>query len=175
VLMVKGAPTVLVRYELEGGDGPLELRVRPLLAFREADALTRENVDLDPEVSYLDAAKRSLRLRPYPGLPTLALALAGDGRFEADPLWYRDIEYQVERERGYDDREDNFSPGQFRVRLEPGRAVIVAATLREPPVDLEQLWTVQARARVARVAELPDGARGRLEAGADDFLYRARD
>jgi hypothetical protein len=44
--MVKGEPTVLIRYSVDAVDVPLELVLRPLYAFREADALTRENIAL---------------------------------------------------------------------------------------------------------------------------------
>ena len=174
ILMVKGAPTVLVRYAYDGGgEDEIELRARPLLAYREADALTRENVDLAPEVRYRDAAKRSIRVKPYSALPELALQLdARDGGFDADPVWYRGIEYKLDLERGYDAHEDNFSPGQFRVRLAPGEQAFVCATLHEAPLDLKQLWDVQAAQRVARVPRCASAARAQLEVGADDFLYR---
>lgn len=175
IQMTRGSPTVLVRYTLEGGEDELELRVRPLLAFREADALTFENVDLNPEVRYFGATRRALMVRPYSGLPPMALALdARAGAFEGDPLWYRDIEYKVERERGYDDREDNFSPGLFRIRLRPGESVVLCASLEAPPDDLAALWDEHARRRVERLeAARASGAAG-LELGAEDFLFRTR-
>jgi len=175
LLMVKGSPTVLVRYELLGGESEVELRVRPLSAFREADALTFENVDLRPEVEYLDAQKRSVRLRPYEALPAMTISIAGDGAFDADPVWYRSVELKVDRERGYDDHEDNFSHGVYRVRLAPGKPAYLCATLGAPPVDIEQLWKLQLRARIERVGALRGPWPAPLDVGADDFLYRARD
>ncbi|MBM3986898.1 MAG: glycogen debranching protein [Planctomycetes bacterium] len=175
IQMTRGSPTVLVRYTLEGGEDELELRVRPLLAFREADALTVENVDLHSEVRYATATRRSIVVRPYPGLPAMAVALdAREGAFEADPVWYRDIEYKADRERGYDDREDNFSPGQFRIRLRPGESVVLCASLDFPPDDLAALWDEHARRRVESLeAARATGAAG-LELGAEDFLFRTR-
>lgn len=175
LLMVKGSPTVLIRYEWLDASAPIELRLRPLCTFREADALTHENVDLHPEVQYLDSAKRTLRFKPYEALPGMALQLAGEGAFHADPLWYRNVELRVDLERGYDGHEDHFSPGQFRVRLEPGQSAFVCATLREPPVDLEQLWNLQERQRRERAGAALASAPLALQLGADDFLYRSRD
>ncbi|NUP97699.1 MAG: glycogen debranching enzyme N-terminal domain-containing protein [Planctomycetaceae bacterium] len=176
IQMLKGSPTVLVRYELVGGAEPVELRLRPLVAFREADALTFENVDLHPEVTYLDEARRTLRLQPYAGLPALTLALAAkDGAFEGDPLWYRTLEYKVDRERGYDDREDNFTPGLFRARLEPGESVVVAATLATLPRSLVGAWDKATKEREKRAKSAGNGPKAQLDLGADDFLYRTRE
>lgn len=176
IQMLKGTPTVLVRYELVGGSEPIELRVRPLVAFREADALTFENVDLHPEVTYLDTAKRSLKLQPYSGLPAMTLALAAkEGAFEGDPVWYRNIEYKVERERGYDDREDNFSPGMYRVRLAPGECAVLCATLAAPPKSPIAAWDKSTKEREKRAKVAGNGPRAQLDLGADDFLYRTRE
>ncbi len=174
LVMIKGSPTVLVRYEWLG-EREIELRLRPLCAFREADALTFENVELRPEVQYLGEGKRALRVQPYDGLPAMALALAGDGAFDADPVWYRNVEYKLDLERGYDGHEDQFSPGQFRVRLAPGSVTFFAATLREPAADLAQLWRTALRDRRARAAATRPVWPAALELGAEDFLYRASD
>jgi predicted glycogen debranching enzyme len=175
IAMVKGSAAVLVRWSLEGGEEELELRARPLVAFREADALTRENVDFDPEVRYLGPDKRALRLQPYAALPALALAIQGRAAaFDADPVWYRGIEYPMDLERGYDGHEDNFSPGLFRVRLRPGQSAVALATLGDPPPDLEDLWSETVRARLEALPEEGDPDLVQLAAGADDFLYRTR-
>lgn len=173
---LKGQAAVLVRYDVEGGDEPIELRLRALVAFREADALTFENVDLHPEVHYLDNARRVLRMRPYDGLPPMTLALAApDGAFEGDPVWYRNLEYKVDLERGYAGREDNFSPGLFRVRLAPGESAIVCASLEDAPQDLAELWTRCERERDELAQCARPGVPLQLDLGADDFLYRTRD
>jgi predicted glycogen debranching enzyme len=175
LLMVRGSPSVLLRYEWLDADAAVDLKLRPLCGFREADALTFENVDLAPEVQYLDATKRGLRIKPYEGLPWMTLALAGEGAFDADPVWYRNVEYKLDLERGYDGHEDHFSPGLYRVRLAPGAAAYVCASLREAPVDVEQLWNAQVKLRCERAKAVRASWPVALDLGAEDFLYRARD
>lgn len=196
ILMPRGTPAVLVRWSLAGGEDELELRARPLVAFREADALTRENVDFEPEVRYLDragldragldgagpdgergdGARRSFRLQPYASLPALTLSIEGrESTFDADPVWYRNIEYPADLERGYEGYEDNFSPGVFRVRLRPGESAVALATLGPTVEGLDELWTATARARLESLPDSGDHDRVQLEAGADDFLYRTRE
>ena len=157
LMLVRGARTVLVRYRVTGQRNPVELRLRPMLPFREADALTVENGALAQDIERL---ANGIRVRPYAALPALALAVSGAAHFEADPCWYRQIEYSADIARGYEGREDNWTPGTFHVALESGKDVFFAASLDGPVDDPAALW------------ERAGAARGEL---ADDFLYRRAD
>lgn len=173
VLMVRGSPTVLVRWAWEG-EAPVRLRLRALLPFREADDLTFENSEVNEATRPVPRAKGGVRVRLYDSLPELALTWgvprgAAPVSFTADPVWYRGIEYAMDLERGYDGHEDLYSPGLFEARLEPGGELVAAATLGRPVTTPRKAWSESSRARRSRA--LPPGSRGRLEAGADDFLY----
>ena len=173
LLVCRGSPTVLVRWRLGGDVAPLELRLRPLLACREADALHRENLALDPRIER-SARGLGFSIRPYAALPRVALAAEGaEGRFEADPLWYRDVEYAVDLERGYEGHEDLFSLGELRLELERDRWCVLAVTIDEPPREPGLLFADQAEERERRSRAASDGAAGLVELGADDFIYRA--
>lgn len=170
LLMVKGEPTVLIRYSVDAVDVPLELVLRPLYAFREADALTRENIALDPRVERIAGGIRS---RPYGELPQLAITVSSKAqRFEADPVWYRRIEYTKDLERGYDGIEDNFTPGTFTVSIAPGADVVVAATIGEPVANPAALWKREDSTRRARLARFDRSLKSALMLAADDFLHR---
>ncbi|HVS09678.1 MAG TPA: amylo-alpha-1,6-glucosidase [Planctomycetota bacterium] len=174
VLMAKSRPAVLVRWSLAGEPLPLELRVRPLIAFRDAHHLTRENLDLDPRVERLDADALAIACRPYGSLPRLAISVdSAEASFEADPLWYRDVEYAMELERGLEGHEDLFSPGELRLPLSPSAPCTLAASLEEPAGDPAQLWERESATRLEALAQAGIGPRAQLALGADDFLYRA--
>jgi predicted glycogen debranching enzyme len=179
---VDGRPVTLVRYSMHAAaaragtageaGAAAELALRPLLACREADALTWSNLALDPRVR---RSARGLQFQPYASLPPVALSLsASKHSFEADPVWFRGLEYQVDLARGYDGHEDNFSPGKIAATLAPGRPVVVAATLGEPvaePAALFEREAARRHAAAAAVRSLPELVALR----ADDFLYRAPD
>jgi predicted glycogen debranching enzyme len=176
LLLVRGETCVLVRYSLSGVGPPLELRARPLVAFREADALTFENLDLDTRVERRGAAPCAVRIRPYAALPSMSMALsAPEARFDVDPVWYRGAEYPADLARGYDGHEDGFNPGRFRARLEPGGEALFAASLADPPADLAAAWRAESERRRERVAATGARPRDRLALAADDFLYRTRE
>jgi predicted glycogen debranching enzyme len=173
ILPVRGAHAVLCRWTLRSKVWPLTLRLRPLLAFREADALTFENPALDPRVR---RSARSLSFRPYAALPELHFSTAGaTGGFHADPLWYRRIQYLRDHERGYDAEEDQFSPGSFELTLPSEGSVIVAASLGVPVDDPAAVWERESAQRRATLPAATPGVAAALAATADEFLYRAPD
>jgi predicted glycogen debranching enzyme len=186
ILMVRGETVVLCRYvshPAHGGSGRagqavrgLELRLRPLLTCREADALTFENLALDHRIERFEGG---IRARPYAALPPVVISIGGArARFEADPLWYRQIEYQRDLIRGYDGHEDQWSPGWFDVPLESDREIVVAISLREPIADPVGLWRRESERRRegarALAKSVSDGLEALLHLGADDFLFRDR-
>jgi predicted glycogen debranching enzyme len=173
VLLVGGRPISLSRYEMTQPEIELMLELRPLLAFRDVDALTFENLDLSTRIERLGHA--AIRLRPYPALPEMVLeASAPDARFEADPVWFRRIEYTADLERGYDGHEDQFSPGRFLIPMREGSVVVVSASIDGQVGDGLAAWAAEADRRPASPPP-SRGTRGRLAAAADDFLYRRHD
>ena len=171
ILMLRGAPILLLRYAFSGLDIPLELQLRPLLAFREADALTHENLALDPRVERLPGG--IIRCQPYPSLPAIHLSASVSGStFEADPVWYRQVEYRADLARGYEGHEDLFSPGTWRLRVPPQRELVVAAAIDGPVADPSALWEAESARRRACLPEVPD-LRSRLFLAAEAFDYRS--
>jgi predicted glycogen debranching enzyme len=109
-----GRPAVALRFRLaEPFDGPVTLRVRPLLSGRDFHALHREN-----PAFHFGAQRQGelLRFTPYPGAP--AVQSLSNARFEAAPDWYRRFFYGEEAARGLDAIEDLASPGVLELALQ---------------------------------------------------------
>ncbi len=109
VFMVYGENSTVVQYEVKAKPEwckDLSLELRPLIAFRDYHSITHENGSVNREVE----EKTGLAsVTPYQDLPSLHLAHnAGELRKTGD--WYRNFEYDVERERGLDFSEDLFNP-----------------------------------------------------------------
>src|SRR4051812_43602707 len=125
VFMAHGENTTVVEYELRGSASDCVLEVRPLIAFRDYHSLTHRNDELNRRI---ETGPGIASVAPYPGLPSLHFA--HDARdLEAMGDWYYGFEYDIERERGLDFREDLFNP--FLLRFDLGRrpsATIVAST-----------------------------------------------
>jgi len=110
VFMVHGENSTVIQYTWRAprtaAPGVCALELRPLIAFRDYHSTTHENDALDPR---LELAGNSVRVAPYQGLPPLYLTHSG-AEVHAAGDWYRNFEYDVERERGLDYHEDLFNP-----------------------------------------------------------------
>src|SRR6476661_860484 len=132
VFMIDGENSTAIQYELRLNNHPesprnLQLEVRPLIAFRDYHSTTRENGSINPAVEEVPG---SASVTPYHGLPSLHLAHnAAELRRVGD--WYRNFEYDAERERGLDFSEDLFNPLVLRFDLDVRRpATVIASTER---------------------------------------------
>ena len=120
LFMLKGEAGVFCRYYLEAlspdrrssGEGVM-LEARPLCNDRHYHHLRRAG--WSPRIS---AQGPGVILRGHSACKDL-LMVFHDASFQQDGVWYYDMLYPRERERGFDDAEDHFSPGVFRVRLSP--------------------------------------------------------
>lgn len=177
LMLIPGRRLLILRYEVRGVGAdtpPMILRVKPLLAFRHADRLTRANPVLRPETF---SAPYGFSVRPYEALPPLYMQTQGDAVFNPEPDWYRNVEYMVEQERGFDYQEDLFQPGIFEIRLAPGKPVFLTASTEALDIShrqrklVESLWQEEAerRTEVAREAETLEG---HLAHEGEKFLVR---
>lgn len=174
ILVPKGRPAVLCRYELLEAEAPLVLELAPRLACRDVDHLHYRNEVLDPRAEWDGSI---LRVRPYASLPAVVLRVATDAAvdFDTAPRWTCGIAYPVDRARGYDGREDHFVPGTLRVELAPKSSILVAVSLDAPVENPRTLFDsvldLRRKARRMRAASTADSrVRARLDSRADDFL-----
>jgi predicted glycogen debranching enzyme len=134
---------VIVRWRLRSLPGPAQLTVRPLLSGRDYHALHHQNPGFDFTA---EATGPRVRWRPYPGVP--AISAVSDGSYRHDPVWYRNFQYDAERERGLDYTEDLASPGTFTWTLNSGAATLMlSAGEVDPDVDARCLLDLEARRR----------------------------
>ncbi|HYP27346.1 MAG TPA: amylo-alpha-1,6-glucosidase [Blastocatellia bacterium] len=128
IFMIHGENSSVVQYEarsLEGARLTCALEVRPLVAFRDYHGTTHENGALDPRV---EVEEGRASFAPYRDLPALHFAHDAE-EIRPEGFWYRSFEYEAERERGLDFKEDLFNPFAltFDLSRKP-RAAIIAST-----------------------------------------------
>src|SRR5580700_3770274 len=174
VFMIHGENSTVIHYELRKHNHPespqnVVLEVRPLIAFRDYHGTTHENGAINPAVQERSGL---VSVTPYQGLPSLHLAHnAIELRKTGD--WYRNLEYDAERERGLDFSEDLFSPCVLRFDLHLGRQASIIASTEERDVTqaVEYKRAEITRRRKALVASpLEDGFAQSLAAASDQYL-----
>lgn len=147
-LLVSFEPRVLVRYTLVECGAPVTMRFRPFLAFRSVNELTHENSRANADMNDCENGRVN---RMYPEFPQLFMQFSKAITYSHNPMWYKNIEYQKEQERGYEFKEDLLVPGYFEVPMKKGESLIFAAGISEvKPASLKALWKKELERRNAR-------------------------
>lgn len=175
LFLVHGENTVVIEYELRALDREglpaCELELRPLLAFRDYHSTTHQNDSIDRG---FDSSPGLIALTPYAGLPSLFLAHDAQ-QVEAAGHWYNNFEYEIERERGLEFREDLFQPLVLRYLFDRrGRATLIASTgpreaAAAPRLRKEEL---DRRAAILEAAPSREPLVQALVAAADQFIVQ---
>ena len=152
IMMIHKEDRVLIRYDVERCQSPSLLHLRPFVAFRNYHALTKENSSLQAEAYKIE---KGFKLHPYDGMPPIVFQTNVEAKFFPSPVWYNNFEYEREKDRGFDQREDLFCPGMLEISIEKGSAVIISAATDVSREKLEVIWETET-ARRAKEA-LRDG------------------
>lgn len=166
VFLVHGENTVVVSYHNLRARGAIEIKVRPLLAFRDYNALTRHNDSCNLAV---EKSSDTVSVQPYRELPRLffyAKPYAVDTKAD----WYYHFSYPVEQERGLEFEEDLFTPFELTFHIAPGQSVyVVASTEKKTGVNGADLAACE-RQRRSQFDQEPDQTRRALLIAADAFI-----
>ena len=150
--------------------GPWRLKVRPLFAYRDADALTQAN----------DAVNMSLRsedggfsITPYPGCPEF-FVVHGGAKVEERAVWYYRFLHSWDIRLGRKTEEDLFSPCEITFQMGPGATAALLAGVERAN---EEASALEARERERRQNLCPsvvtdDPAARVLAQAADAFVVR---
>lgn len=165
VFRIHGENATVCRWSMKGrADALLELR--PLIASRDHHHLRREG-PIDTE---FDSSPGSVSLAPFPEMPRLYFAHNADA-IEATAHWYRDLEYAIERERGFDFHEDLFQPFAMSFDLS-NDAVVIASTSAREIGNIDTLATAEKerRAKLIESSRATDAHSQQLMLAADQFI-----
>lgn len=180
VFMVSGRKGVFCVYRLLGerrDDTGLNLTIRPLLNNRFYHHTGKEGAwspEFEPQEGAV--AVSGHYCGPF-------LLSCSSSSFYLKPVWYKNMLYPRERERGLDYSEDHLCPGEFRACLKSGEEVVMWAgplgdreSTREHTVGLKAVYaSCRAREETRRHALLGDeeSLPGKLAFAADQFIVKS--
>src|SRR6266849_8830330 len=179
VFMIYGENSTAVQYELKNNSHPelpknLRLEVRPLIAFRDYHSTTHENGSINSAVEQNPGVAS---VTPYQGLPALHLAHNAD-ELRKTGEWYRNFEYDAERERGLDFSEDLFNPlvWRFDLHLRLPASVIASTEKHDvaPAAEYRQR-EITRRRTTATASPVEDAFAQDLAAAADQYIVSRAD
>lgn len=167
--MVHGENTTVVSWSVKGRRNrrKISLEVRPLISSRDFHQLRVSTEDLDASV---DIQGGTVSMRPSAEFPPLVLH---SNSLIIDPTgyWYRNFEYSIERERGFDHGEDLYQPCTLTFDLAKSAIVIASTERRNPDAakDLEK-GELERREQLQLGLELRSDLQCQLVAAADQFI-----
>jgi len=179
IFMIHAENSTVIHYQLRKNNRPnipkdFRLEIRPLIAFRDYHGTTHENGGINPAVQERSGLAS---VTPYPGLPTLHLAHNAMELCETGD-WYRNFEYDAERERGLDFSEDLFNPFvlSFDLRSRRQASIIASTEERDAAQAVEYRQVEITRRRKAMVASpIEDSFAQSLAAASDQYLVSRGD
>jgi len=133
VFMVHGSNTTCILYDVTSRREGALLRICPLVSSRDFNLTARSGY-----LSFFQKARPAgVELASSNGF---TFSLSSNLRYHPDPIWYYNLEYDAEKNRGLNFQEDIFSPGHFESKLESGtsRFFIAASTGDISALTLEQ-------------------------------------
>lgn len=126
----------------------IKLELKPLLAFRDHHHLRHEDTAFGRE--YL-VRENLVSIQPYSEMPTLYLTHNARS-VDEQGYWYRDFDYAIEQERGFDYSEDLFQPFSFSFDLS-NDATVIASTELPQTTDIKSLENAEIKRRAGLVVQ----------------------
>ena len=170
IYMPHGENAVVLKYEIVTKTKQrVDLELRPLISFVDYHHLQHEDTEIDPAFRVRDGI---VEIRPYDDLPPLYFS--HNGTFvEELGYWYRNFEYAIEKERGFDSTEDLFQP--FVLRFSLGKPANVIVSTGEPLItDAAKMEKAEVKRRRQPIKQA--GTKGefakQLVQAADQFIVK---
>ena len=156
---------VIVRYTLLDAHSPTKLKIKPFLAFRNIHKLSKANNDVDKRYEPIN---NGVKMRMYQGYSHIYMQFSKEAQYIHVPDWYYNIEYQQEKERGYDYQEDLYVPGFFEIDIAKGESIYFSVGIEEVnPTSLKRLYNNETAKRIPR-----DNFENCLKNAAQQFIVK---
>ena len=168
IFMVYGENATVCRWKILSGGEKASLELRPLVACVDYHSLQHEQpIDADHT-----SAGRVIEYRPYEADPPMYFVHNAES-VENVGEWYRNFEYPIEQERGFDYHEDLFQPFVMRFDLSKGADVVVSIDNRSlAAADTLEQAEMSRRAELIESSKLDGEFAQTLVLAADQFIVK---
>jgi predicted glycogen debranching enzyme len=171
ISMVYGENTVAVVYHILNGGSKAELRLTPLVNFRDYHH-NSNRAHMSFNHSVYDGG---VLIRPNYDLDINIYSNKGIFVRKED-CWFFNMDYYMERERGLHSTEDHFIPGYFEVELKPweNKCITLIATIEKEILNKDGVAIIaEEEERIKKLLDVSgykDDFTLKLTAAADNFI-----
>ena len=170
IFMAHGSNTTVCQWsisETERKEIGVELELKPLLSFCDYHALQHETSAINPE---FQISKNQISIQPFAEMPELFFAHNAEN-IETTGFWYRNFEYAIEKERGFDFREDLFQPFALKFDLSKAATVIVSTETHDfADAEKFEKAEIERRKDLIKTAKAKTDFAKQLVLAADQFI-----
>jgi len=127
LLLVQKENRLLIRYTYLKGKENIQLKLEPYTAFRNYHSVGKVGrIHHD-----WNAAENGISYQMYRDFDSLFMQTSKEAHFMPTFEWNYNNEYLRELDRGYDFKEDLFSPGYFSMLMHPGEEIVFSCGTSE--------------------------------------------
>ncbi|MCE1246047.1 MAG: amylo-alpha-1,6-glucosidase [Firmicutes bacterium] len=138
IFMPYDTNTVVIRYNIIGGEQKFNFIIHPLAAFSDFHKLPRENKNFNTQTTY---ENNILTINPYPDFSALKIQAKGM-EFKNLKNWYKSFNLDKEKERGLDYIQDLFNPGYFWSPQTNNLKLDIVATIDDVfPENIDKIYS----------------------------------
>lgn len=177
VFSVHGENTVVCRWEVIPGLRTLEdevtLELRPLLSYVDYHSTRKETPLID---QHFLAETNCVRMKPVENAPEIFFTHNAESVHRTGE-WYLDFEYEIEKERGFDFREDLFQPFSMHFDIYREPAVTIVSTHRTELIKADEFEEAERlrRGGLIEISGAESDLTQRLVVAADQFIVSRGD
>ncbi len=170
VFMAHGRNAVICRWEIVSGiSTEVRLEVKPLISYTDYHHLQHED---HPFNGSFTSTNNIVAIRPYDHMPELHFAHNANS-VEGTGHWFHNFELALEKERGFDFREDLFQP--FALTFDLADSATLIASLDREDMSKADVWEADEITRrseiIAQSGHHTEFGK-QLVAAADQFIVR---
>ncbi len=173
IFMPYGDNTTITTYKVLEAESQVRLSIYPIINYRDHHLRSHE----DWRWNFVQTLNpKGTEIRAFPGALSLFLQ-SNLGQYFTTGIWYKNFVYEVEAERGSEDREDQYNPGYFVTKLDQGsQQSILASTRRQETFSTEGLRYREIARVQGLLGRLPqtDPFYLALATAADSFIVKRR-
>lgn len=169
LFMVHGSNTTVCRWSVKGGSRPgIRLVLKPLLSFVDYHSLQHET----PAAKFGCSIDGNRIAVSAAGGPAQLFLTHNGGGISETGYWYKNFEYGIEKERGFDFTEDLFQPFEIGFDLSEGPAVVFVGTESDADDDYEtyEKAEIARRKTLIKQAGVKTDLEKQLVLAADQFI-----
>ena len=170
VIMAHGENTTVIEYAVIENPGrhrpDISLEIKPLLSFTDYHSLQHEDASVDMS---FDSVPGLVTVSPLGGTPPLYFHHNASEVSETGH-WYRNFQYSIEEERGFDYSEDLFQPFALTFGLRRPASVVISTEMKVPDADTLRRNEITRRRSLIKKAGFREGLAESLTLAADQFI-----